>query len=353
MEELLQRIDKRGGWYSSLVPQFFARYYQDFLSSIAITYTIIYVALPGYFSPKKNKATTTLITLLIIVAVVVYLYISLYINLTNAVNYGMRSFKPDRWYILAMLAKSLTFTLPTVTGLAVAIKLLKRWWLKQKETEQLAKEKARAELQLLKAQIHPHFLFNTLNNIYFFTLSASAQAPEMIKKLSDMLRYILNECDRPTVPLEKEIKMIQDYMALEKIRYGEQMDMTIEMKGNSYNKVVTPLLLIPFIENSFKHGASKMLTHPYVKLSISIEEDNLLFLLTNNKPDVAAPPTRNGAIGLKNVRKRLQLLYPGTHELNIVNEPESFIVFLKIKLQEIKPLIVVPDEPQMESHEMA
>ena len=106
-----------------------------------------------------------------------------------------------------------------------------------------------------------------------------------------MLRYILNECDRPTVPLEKELKMIQDYMALEKIRYGEQMDMTIELKGNYHNKMITPLLLIPFIENSFKHGASKMLTHPYVKLSISIEENDLQFLLTNNKPDMATPAT--------------------------------------------------------------
>lgn len=353
IEELLQRIDKRGGWYASLIPQFFNRWYKGFLVAIVFTYIIIYIALPGYFSPKKNKISTTLITLLLIVTVLIYDYISLYTNFANGFKRGNRPSMPDHWYIFAIMAKDLAFTLPTVSGLAVAIKLLKRWWLKQKETEQLAREKARAELQLLKAQIHPHFLFNTLNNIYFFTLSASKQAPEMIKKLSDMLRYILNECDRPTVPLEKEIKMIQDYMALEKIRYGEQMDMTIDIKGNYHNKMVTPLLLIPFIENSFKHGASKMLTHPYVKLTINIEENGLQFLLTNNKPDTPASTSRNGAIGLKNVRKRLQLLYPGTHELNIVCEPESFIVFLKIKLQEMKALTAAPEEMQMERYEMA
>jgi len=141
-------------------------------------------------------------------------------------------------------------------------------------------------------------------------------------------------------------------MALEKIRYGEQIDMTIDIKGNYHHKMVTPLLLIPFVENSFKHGASKMLTHPYVKLSITIEDNSLQFLLTNNKPDTSAPTSRNGAIGLKNVRKRLQLLYPGTHELNIVSEPESFIVFLKIKLQEMKPLIAPPEKMQMENYEM-
>ena len=352
VEELLQRIDKRGGWYDSLIPQFFDRWYKGFLVTIVFTYIIIYIALPGYFSPKKNKISTTLITLLLIVAVLIYDYTSLYTNFANAVKRGQRPIIPDHRYILAFMAKDAAFTLPTIAGLAVAIKLLKRWWLKQKETEQLAREKARAELQLLKAQIHPHFLFNTLNNIYFFTLSASKQAPEMIKKLSDLLRYILNECDRGTVPLEKEIKMIQDYMALEKIRYGEQIDMTIDIKGNYHNKMVTPLLLIPFVENSFKHGASKMLTHPYVKLSITIEDNSLQFLLTNNKPDTSAPTSRNGAIGLKNVRKRLQLLYPGTHELNIVSEPESFIVFLKIKLQEMKPLIAPPEKMQMENYEM-
>ena len=142
-------------------------------------------------------------------------------------------------------------------------------------------------------------------------------------------------------------------MALEKIRYGDRLKMELEIKGDYSHKMIPPLLLIPLVENSFKHGASKMLTHPYVKLSISIEENYLLFLLTNNKPGMAAPAPKNGSIGLKNVRKRLQLLYPGTHELNIVSEPESFIVFLKIKLQKMKALTVTTEEMQMERHEMA
>ena len=352
-EELLQRIDKRGGWFASFYIPFFHSWYRGFLGQIAFTYFIIYFTLPGYLSGKKNKTFITIITLLFIAAFLTYQYISITTNYAGAVERKERPYMPDYWYRLAVMAKTMAFTLPTVAGLAITIKLLKRWWLKLKETEQLAREKARAELQLLKAQIHPHFLFNTLNNIYFFTLSSSRQAPEMIKKLSDMLRYILNECDRPIVPLEKELKLIQDYMALEKIRYGEPMDMTIDIKGNPHNKMVTPLLLIPFIENSFKHGASKMLAHPCVKLNMTIEDDYLLFLLTNNKPDKAAPARRNGAIGLKNVRKRLQLLYPHAHELNIVSEPESFVVFLKLQLQEIKPLTTMPKEIQMESHEIA
>jgi hypothetical protein len=363
-DELLQRIYKqRGGWFNSFYEPFRNYWLKYFLGHIVFTYTILYLVLPGYFSGKKNKIFLTIITLLLLAAYITWHYINTSINFADMVKQGFyeplfnsyvfRPIMPDHSYILAITAKMTLFELPIVAGLAITIKLLKRWWLKQKEAEQLASGKARAELQLLKAQIHPHFLFNTLNNIYFFTISASRQAPEMIKKLSDMLRYILNECDRPAVPLEKELKLIQDYMALEKIRYGEQMDMTVELKGNYHNKMVSPLLLIPFVENSFKHGASKMLAHPYVKLTINIEDNHLLFLLTNNKPDMATPAPRNGAIGLKNVRKRLQLLYPGTHELSIVNEPGSFIVFLKIKLQEMKPLTDVPEEMQMKRHEMA
>ena len=230
--------------------------------------------------------------------------------------------------------RDLLTSFPIVTGFALMIKLLKRWWLKQREAEQLAKEKTKAELQLLKAQVHPHFLFNTLNNIYYFTLNASPKAPEMIKKLSGLLHYILNECNRPLVPLSKEMAMLRDYTALEKIRYGEQMDMTIEMQENDSEKLIAPLLLIPFVENSFKHGASKMITHPWVKLRTTVEKGMLHFSIVNSRPPEDEPLAKKGNIGLKNVKKRLQLLYPNAHALNIVSKPESFAVYLKIQLQE-------------------
>ncbi len=221
------------------------------------------------------------------------------------------------------------------------IKLIKRWWLKQKETEQLFHEKTKAELQLLKAQVHPHFLFNTLNNIYYFSLSGSPKAPEMINKLSGLLHYILNECNQPLIPLQKEINMVRDYMALEKIRYGE-MNMTIGIQnedspprqGEAGRGLIAPLLLIPFVENSFKHGTSKMLAHPWVKLQVIIENNTLHFSVENSRPPAAETQLKKGNIGLKNVKKRLELLYPGTHELNIVSKPESFFVYLKVQLQE-------------------
>ena len=143
-------------------------------------------------------------------------------------------------------------SLPVIAGFAVMIKLIKRWWLKQKETEQLFQEKTKAELQLLKAQVHPHFLFNTLNNIYYFTLSGSPKAPEMINKLSGLLHYILNECNQPLVPLQKEINMVRDYMALEKIRYGEQMNMTIEIQEEGSGKIDRSVVVNSFCGKQFQ-----------------------------------------------------------------------------------------------------
>jgi len=234
--------------------------------------------------------------------------------------------------------KIILFNYPIVAGLAVIIKMMKRGWLKQQETSLVAREKATAELQLLKAQIHPHFLFNTLNNIYFFTLTSPQKAPEMLMKLSDILQYIINECNQPLVPLAKELKLIEDYMALEKIRYGEHLKMELEINGDYNHKMITPLLLIPLVENSFKHGASKMLSEPWVNLKINVEEQYLYFVLSNSRPDELTLPQLNGRIGLTNVKKRLQLLYPAAYELNIAEGKNSFEVFMKIKLGESKTI---------------
>jgi len=239
---------------------------------------------------------------------------------------------PDMDFIIPVWGRQVLFNYPTVVGFALAIKLLKNWYVKQKETAQAAREKINAELQLLKAQVHPHFLFNTLNNIYSFIINDSPVAPEAIKKLSTLLRYIIYECNQPPVKLEKELKMIRGYIDLEKIRYGESFNMSLQIQGNAINKMICPLLLIPFLENSFKHGASQMLTHPWVSLDIVIEEQDLYFNLSNSKPTLTAEKTVTKGLGLRNVKKRLAILYPGTHVLDITDEVMSFSVSLKVPL---------------------
>lgn len=302
------------------------------LPEVAYTYAIISFALPRYFFKRKRFVATTFAFIGMIAFIYVVSIGLMYIPFYRNYIFGISSKLAGIIETMHFVNKAYLFHLPVVASFAIMIKLMKRWWQKQKETEQLAKENANAELQLLKAQLHPHFLFNTLNNIYFFTLSLSPLAPDMIKKLTGMLHYILNECNQSCVPLEKEVKMIYDYIALEKIRYGDQMKMIIEKNGSFHNKIIVPLLLIPFVENSFKHGASKMISHPCIKLCINIEDNELNFLLINSKPATVELINQNNGIGLKNVKKRLQLLYPGAHELNIIPETESFTVFLKIQL---------------------
>jgi hypothetical protein len=305
-----------------------------FLPLIPFAYLLLYFVLPRFFFNKKNLAFTIAATALIIACILPLHYLAGWI-----VDWNMHRIFPSRrlrppderiWLVL----KGVVFNYPIIGGFAVIVKMMKRSWLNQQETLQIAREKAGAELQLLKAQIHPHFLFNTLNNIYFFTLTSPQKAPEMLMKLTDILRYIINECNLDHVPLKKELKMIENFMDLERIRYGDRLKMELDIKGEYHNKTIPPLLLIPLVENSFKHGTSKMLNNAWVRLDITIEGQHMYFLLSNSRPDETKLSQHNGHIGLNNVKKRLQLLYPEAHEISITENTFSYEVFLKIRLQE-------------------
>lgn len=224
----------------------------------------------------------------------------------------------------------------TIGGIAAAIKLMKYWYVKEQRNLQLQKENTESQLQLLKAQVHPHFLFNTLNNIYSYTQDTSPTASRLITKLSDLLRFVLYEGSQPLVPLDRELKMIQDYIALEKIRYGNKLDLDIQLPEKTNNLFIAPLLLLPLIENCFKHGTSSMLEQPWISLHITIRDTQMQMKLVNGKASTAEEKKNNTGIGIQNVKKRLNLLYPGKNSLAITNEEEVFIVNLKIELEQKK-----------------
>ena len=152
------------------------------------------------------------------------------------------------------------------------------------ESEALTRANTNAELQLLKSQIHPHFLFNTLNNIYSYSLSNKPEAPGLVKKLKQTVQYMVSECNHAYVPLKNELNMIANYIELEKIRYGNRLSMQVELMSPEGNQLIAPLLMIPFVENSFKHGVSQMLDHPRISLKIYVERNILYFYLNNSKP---------------------------------------------------------------------
>jgi sensor histidine kinase YesM len=222
-----------------------------------------------------------------------------------------------------------------VAGFAAALKLAKHWYEKEYRVSILQREKLDAELQSLKAQLHPHFLFNTLNNIYSIAENTSPLAADMLLKLSALLRYILYECNRPLVKLSQEFTLIRDYIDLEKIRYTA-LDLTTRLPADCNGYSIAPLLLLPLVENCFKHGTSQMLDQPWISIEVDLREDWLLVKLINGKRPTEEDRFAEG-IGLMNVRKRLDLLYPGRHELNIVSEPGLFIVNVRLELSHITP----------------
>lgn len=219
---------------------------------------------------------------------------------------------------------------PKVIAAAAVIKLIKRWYLKQKEKERIEKEKLITDLQLMKAQIRPGFLFNSLDQIYDAAQKNSPQAPELLLKLADLLSYLLYECEEPKVPLEKELTMMKEYMALEKARHGNRLELETVLKGDARGKKITPLLLLPFIENSFKHCGYQD-EQPWINLDIRIENEILSMKLING---VDPAKTKVSTQEIMNVEKRLQLLYPGKHELKKYVENEIYVVLLKINLCE-------------------
>jgi two-component system LytT family sensor kinase len=297
---------------------------------MALVYGIIYFFLPRYLSKKNRIALTALLCLfVVIIACINYLNFVLTFSISTRMGFFSEMQRFD--FIGPIWIRQIVFNYPAVIGFALVIKFLKHWHQKQKQTEQLVREKISSELQLLKAQVHPHFLFNTLNNIYSFILNGSDRAPEMILKLSGLLKYILNECSQPLVMLDKELKMVQDYIALEQIRYGDRLNLSLHIQGSGKGKMISPLLLIPFVENSFKHGTSRMLAHPWVRLDIEIGRNFIEFRLSNNKPENFNTHGKKG-IGLANVKKRLQLLYPDTHSLIISETEMRFDVFMKVAL---------------------
>ena len=212
------------------------------------------------------------------------------------------------------------------------IRFFKLLTIKQREWLKVQQEKVTAELQLLKAQVHPHFLFNTLNNIYSFSLENSPKTGELILKLSSLLNYMLHNCKTEKVKLKKEIDVMKDYIDLERERYGKRIEILWNVSGEIDDKYIVPLLLLPFLENAFKHGASEQIEKPWLKVSISVDNNTLFCTIINSKN--AGVKHGNNCIGINNVKKRLQFLYEGKHELTIRNEENEFIVKMVVQLND-------------------
>ncbi|MBK9687900.1 MAG: histidine kinase [Saprospiraceae bacterium] len=212
--------------------------------------------------------------------------------------------------------------------------ILSDWMKGQNEKQELANQTLQSELKFLKSQINPHFLFNTLNSLYALTLKKSDLAPEIVLKLSEMMRYMLYECNEKYVSLEKEVNYVINYLDLEKLRHGKKINIHFQQSGEIRNQLIAPLLFIPFIENCFKHGVSHQIAEAFVDIKININGQEVSVEIENSKHAVmpGAHQKKSGGIGLVNVKRRLDLLYADAYELKITDTPTTYKVTLFLKL---------------------
>lgn len=221
-------------------------------------------------------------------------------------------------------------------GLSSLLHFSKSWFLYKESEAQLAKiqkEKVEAELDALKSQINPHFLFNSLNSIYSLVLKKSDLASEALIRLSDSMRYIIYESDEEKVPLTKEIEFISNYIELQKLRMSAKDQLQFKMSGKIKNQQIAPLLMIPIIENGFKYGIKGETEASYVSIEIKIDKHIFSMLTINNLGIVDHVETAGPkGTGLNNLKKRLELIYPEHHLLKIDQTVDKFVVDLKIEL---------------------
>lgn len=221
--------------------------------------------------------------------------------------------------------------IPVVVG--IAVKLYRTWQRSEEKNLRQLQQKTEQELQLLKSQIHPHFLFNTLNNLYALIQEKSEKAGDVVLQLSDLLSFILYDCKADRIPLMSEVKQIRNYIALEKLRYGNRVDANIRIHESVGQIDILPLILLPLVENCFKHGVKPTLSRTEIVIDISIQN---LFLLICVKNSIPGKVSGNdpGGLGLSNLRSRLQLAYADRYELKIDRSSSFFTVMLKIPVHE-------------------
>jgi sensor histidine kinase YesM len=306
------------------------------LPHTVLVYAILYFILPRYIVTGKYIKASLWILLFLILTGCIGTILLMSIPWDKAVFF-LRfklfvSATIDIWAIMNISYVSAMLGALTGAALAAGFKLFKYYYLKNHRIQQLLKENIAAQLQILRAQVHPHFLFNTLNNIFSQTQTESPKGSRMIMGLSDTLRYILYEGQKPLVPLKQELSMINEYINLEKIRYGNNLDAHVLTPDKVNDIYIAPLLLLPFVENCFKHGTSHMLQDPWLNLTAEMKNTTLVMKLMNGKATLSGNGQGKSGIGINNVKQRLDLLYKDKYALQITEDDEVFIVDLRIEL---------------------
>lgn len=324
-------------WSLYVVLEFLANYFHiseghewTFLRSILMalpvlmvpTYFIALFAVPYFLQEKKHL---WFILSILVAGIFVFFARMYWLEWVNYLESG-RHFKMPVSKVLKNVIRDYS-----VVALAVCLYIIGDWRQKQVQNESLIKARAEAELKLLKGQLHPHFLFNTLNNIYSLALLQSEQTADSILKLTDLLDYLVYKAGKQEVLLSREVELLENYLELEKLRYGDKLELETEFKLDSGQQKIAPLMLLPFVENCFKHGRAGKDKKFKVSIKLQSTQEKLNFHVENTKKEKSKHDERSGGVGLENIFKRLELLYPHKHLLEVDDTGEVFRVKLEIR----------------------
>ena len=292
---------------------------------IVLTHIPLFIVNTEWLIPKilQKKGVSTYFWSLIVTAAVFTIFHNLILDgLNNVFNITLqhRGFKTSRGLIALIL----------VTAISTGYGLLNYVLEQEKQQQEKQKERLQSELSFLRSQISPHFIFNILNSIVYLIRTKSDAAEPVTLKLSELMRYMLYESENAQIPLEKEVSYLGNYIELQKVRFEEDVKIELNTEGGATTQNIEPMLLIPFVENAFKHGVG-MVIDPTIDIDLKISENALSFSVKNKiAPETAIEKDSSSGIGLKNVQRRLELLYPNAHELIIKKENGWFEVTLNL-----------------------
>lgn len=297
------------------------------LPKLVFTYFILCVTLPKMIKEgfQKKGALYSIFALLF----TLLFYRALTVFFIEPVIYGWEGTSNSFFYALAFPVALMDIGF--AAGPAIVLKQIRQQVTRARMEKLLIKEKLETELKYLRNQTNPHFLFNTLNNIYALARKKSDETPEVVLKLSKLLRFMLYEAAKPVITIGEEIRMLEDYIDLEKIRYNERLTITFLKEIDSELETISPLLLLPFVENAFKHGASESRFASSIHLELKLQNSILRFKVQNSKENYE-PKEASAKIGLINVKRQLELIY-NDYDIQVLNEDSLFRISLMINLR--------------------
>ncbi|GJM31493.1 MAG: histidine kinase [Saprospiraceae bacterium] len=299
-------------------------------SRLIAVYVNWFILIPRLLYQNKVFSYLCILTILLFLLATLQRYYTLY--WAYPVFFPSWMTQPPQPLVFFRIVQNLVIITSPV-AFSTGIKLFFDWYDQKNKTRKLEKEKAEAELKYLRSQINPHFLFNTLNSLYGLSLEKSDKVPKLLLKLSDLLSYSLYESAVKRIHLKKELQLIKDFIALEKERYEDRVNITWKIKEADFTDLqLAPLLLMPLVENAFKHGVKEESNQAHLSISLFRQPNGIVFEVINTIPAFSSPEDQPEGIGLANLGRRLEILYPGQYELITRKANNHFVATLKLNV---------------------